>query len=123
MGKIKFYTGALKKLDRNVVVSLEQTGEEVMTRVRNSGTMPFDTGAMQNEQTFVDDSQSSKGLVSIVTTSPQARRLYFHPEYDFQKINNANAGAEWFDDYAKGGRKVNDVQKIFSQFLKRNVGG
>lgn len=29
--------------------------------------------------------------------TPYARRLYYHPEYDFSKEKNAEAGAYWFE--------------------------
>jgi len=123
MAKLKFYPGKLKQLDQAVLRSLEQTGEEIKTRVINSAKMPFDTGSLQNEQTFVDDSNLKNGRVSLVTSAPQARRLYFHPEYDFQTINNAKAGAEWYNDFLPKGSRVKEVQQIFSAFLKRNQGG
>ena len=102
--------------------ALEMTGQQVLNDLRNEQTMPFDTGNLQNEQTYVDDSKSSKGVVSIVSDAPQARRLYFHPEYNFQQGKNPNAGAGWFDPYIDG-NKAKQVKQWFKQFVKRNGGG
>jgi hypothetical protein len=102
--------------------ALEMTGQQVLNDLRNSQSMPFDTGNMQNDQTYLEDKDSSKGKVSIVTDAPQARRLYFHPEYDFQKGKNPNAGAGWFEPYISGD-KVNKVRTWFKQFMKRTGGG
>lgn len=102
--------------------ALEMTGQQVLNDLKDSQTMPFDTGNMQNEQTFVDTENSSKGTVSIVTDVPQARRLYFHPEYNFQQGKNPNAGAGWFDPYIDG-NKTKFVRQWFKQFTKRNGGG
>jgi hypothetical protein len=53
-----------------------------------------------------------------VSTTPYARRLYFHPEYNFRKSNNANAGGKWFEGF------LNDdfVQSAYAALLKRNGG-
>lgn len=117
----KFNMGAIKQLDKNIQQALEKTAEELHGAVTTAQVMPFDEGALQNEDTFVDYSQSSRGIVSLITTSPQARRLYFHPEYDFQTINNPNAKGEWLEDWMKGGKQEDYVQKVFSQFLKEKL--
>lgn len=118
----KMNQSALRILSKAQRQALEMTGQQVLNDLRNSQTMPFDTGNMQNEQTFVDDSNSSKGQVSIVTDAPQARRLYFHPEYNFQTGKNPDAGAGWFDPYIDGD-KSSKVKQWFKQFVKRNGGG
>ena len=118
----KMNQGALSAISKAQRQALEMTGQQVLNDLRNSQTMPFDTGNMQNQQTFVDDSQSDKGQVSIVTDVPQARRLYFHPEYNFQQGKNPNAGAGWFDPYIDGS-KVATVKNWFKQFVRRNGGG
>jgi hypothetical protein len=117
--KLTFYPGKIKNLDKRVVENLELTAEELHTRIINSEKMPFDTGMMQNEQTFIDNSKSSQGLVSLVVDAPQARRLYFHPEYDFQTIKNSKAGGAWFADFLPGGSRSNEIAQIYSNLAKR----
>lgn len=111
--------GTLSKAQRQ---ALEMTGQQVLNDVRNEQTMPFDTGNLQNDSTYLDDSQSSKGQVSVVSDTPYARRLYFHPELNFQRGKNPNAGAGWFDPYLEGA-KFNKVKEWFKQFTRRNGGG
>lgn len=113
---------ALATLAKAQRQALEMTGQQVLNDLRNEQTMPFDTGNMQNDQTFVETEQSSQGKVSIVTDVPQGRRLYFHPEYNFQTGKNPNAGAGWFDPYVDGD-KTPLIKKWFKQFVKRNGGG
>lgn len=102
--------------------ALEMTGQQVLNDLRDEQTMPFDTGNLQNDQTYVDDSKSSEGQVSLVSDTPYARRLYFHPEYNFQRGKNPNAGAGWFDPYIDGD-KARKVKEWFKQFVRRNGGG
>ena len=72
--------------------ALVQTAEALHTEVVQAEVMPRDMGTLQNESTFVDTSGRDFGRVSIVSSTPYARRLYFHPEYNFHR-------GEWFDEY------------------------
>lgn len=120
-GTIKLNTAKLEELTKQQYISLAQTADAMLTDLRDEQLMPFDTGNMQNDSTFIDDSQKMQGRVSIVTTAPQARRLYFHPEYDFRTTNNARAGGKWFEPYINGS-KSNFVKKAFATLFKRNGG-
>jgi hypothetical protein len=84
--------------------------------------MPFDTGNLQGESTFVDYDSSKYGRVQIVSSTPYARRLYYHPEYNFQKGENPLAGGEWFKYWLPGGIYEDFAQNAFKKFLKRNGG-
>ena len=119
---VKMNPGAVSTLARAQRQALEMTGQQVLNDVRDEQTMPFDTGNLQNDQTYMDDSKSAQGVVSVVSDAPQARRLYFHPEYNFQQGKNPNAGAGWFDPYIDG-NKAKQVKEWFKQFVKRNGGG
>ena len=113
---IRINTRALDMLDNAQLEALAMTGDATLTELRDRQVMPFDTGNMQNDSTFLDDSQ--KGKVSIVTTTPQARRLYFHPEYNFKRGNNHSAGGKWFESF------LNDdfVKKTYAQLLRQRGG-
>lgn len=113
---IRIDTRALDMLDNAQLEALAMTGDATLTELRDRQVMPFDTGNMQNDSTFLDDSQ--KGKVSIVTTAPQARRLYFHPEYNFKRGNNHSAGGKWFESF------LNDdfVKKAYAQLLRQRGG-
>ena len=108
---------AIAKLVKSQQQALEQTGAEILTRTINDAVIPFNIGTMQNEQTFVDNSQSKQGLIGIVTDTPYAMRMYMHPEYNFQTVNNANARGEWWYPFISGAKKE-EPNKIFRQLLK-----
>lgn len=92
----------VKKLMKEVLV---ETAHALKSDLQKSQTMPFDTGELQNRKTFVDDSKKKAGKITIVSDGPYARRLYFHPEYKFQKTKNKNASGMWFDPYISGDKK------------------
>ena len=112
----------IKQLKQNAIIALEQTGDYLIDEVVNAQVLPFDTGTMQNESTFVDKSKSSSGTVSIVTSTPYGRRLYFHPEYNFKTENNPNAKGKWLEDWTENGKYAKDVKKAYAHFYKQ-LGG
>lgn len=119
---IKLNFGRIRELTQAAVTSLEQTGEYLHEEVQQAQVMPFDTGNLQNESTFVDTSESKSGKVTLVSSTPYARRLYYHPEYNFRKDENPNAGGEWYKDWLPGGSKENDCKDAFKRFYKHNSG-
>lgn len=118
---IKLNEAKLKELTKQQCISLAQTADAVLTDIRDEQLMPFDTGNLQNDSTSVDDSQQVQGRVSVVSTAPQARRLYFHPGYNFRRNNNAKAGGKWFEPYINGSKKE-FIVNAFKELFKRNGG-
>jgi hypothetical protein len=116
---VRFDWGRIRNLEDSAVKALEQTAEAVHTEVVQAQVFPRDTGNLQNESTFVDYSHSSDGKVTIVSSTPYARRLYFHPEYHFQKDENPNARGEWYEDWLPGGIKADFAKKAFEKIYKR----
>ena len=47
--------------------------------------------------------------------------MYFHPEYNFQKANNPNAGGEWLEPWINGDKK-DFVPDTFQAILKKEAG-
>jgi hypothetical protein len=119
---IKLNLPVIRNLDAGQQRALIKTADAIKTDLQQAQIMPFDTGALQNRSTFVDTSRAAHAKVSIVSDTPYARRLYFHPEYHFSKRENPHAGAKWFDDYIDGAKKEY-AQKLFAKFMKREVGG
>ena len=114
--RIELNMSVLNMLDKAQLDALAMTADATLKELRDRQVMPFDTGNLQNDSTFVDDSQ--KTTVSIVTTAPQARRLYFHPEYNFKRANNSRAGGKWFESF------LNDtfIQNAYAKLLKQRGG-
>ena len=118
---IKMNFPKIRQLTEAQVMALEQTAEALHTNVVRAQVFPRDTGNLQNESTFVDCSESSKGKVSIISSTPYARRLYFHPEYHFQTTENPNARGEWYEDWITGD-KAEYCQKAYKRIYRRIAG-
>lgn len=97
--------------------SLVETADAIKSNLIQSQTMPLDTGELQNRNTFIDDSKKKRGKVSIVSDTPYARRLYFHPEYRFKQDKNPKAGGMWFEPYISGNKK-NYAQRTFAKIMR-----
>ena len=130
----------IKQLTQAQSQALEQTAEALHTEVVQAQVFPRDTGAMQNERSFIKAGETVSatyedgamatntitkekgGRVSLITSAAQARRLYFHPEYHFQTKENTNARGLWYEDWLPGGSKDQFCQKAYKEIYRRIVG-
>lgn len=131
--KIKLNLPVLKQLDTAQQTALRNTTDALLRQIKNSQVMPFDTGNLQNESTFADYANLAEGETKIVSSTPYARRLYFHPEYKFHRAvwvdkdgkkhgANKNAGGKWLAPWLKDGARQNFCQKAFARFYKQEAG-
>lgn len=114
--------GAIDALSDNAVKALAMTADALLSELKNAQVMPFDTGNLQNESTFVDDSQARSGVVILSSSTPYARRLYYHPEYNFSRKENAAAGGEWLRFWLPGGTRQNFCREKFKEIYKELCG-
>jgi len=134
MGKgftIKLNQAAIRKLTQGQIRALEKTAEALHTEVVQAQVVPRDTGALQNTKFYVDYAESYRGYVALIHQGPYARRLYFHPEYNFHQSpwtdkkgsheGNANAKGEWFEDWLPGGEKEDFAENAFAKFLRQEA--
>lgn len=119
---VKMNFPRIKQLTQAAVTALEMTAEALHTEVVQAQVMPFETGNLQNESTFVDYSESKQGKVTLVSSTPYARRLYYHPEYNFQTDENPFAGGEWYEPWLPGGVRQDFARNVFKRFYKKAGG-
>ena len=119
---IKLDLPMIRKLTEAQVEALEETAEVLHTEVEQAQVFPFDKGTLQGEATFLDRSESKNGKVSIVSSTPYARHLYFHPEYHFQTGENPNARGKWYTDWLPGGKEADFAAKAFKEICRRLTG-
>ena len=117
----KLNYGEIARINQTIELALIETADATLADLQDSQTMPFDTGALQNRGTNRDTSNISKGVVSIVSDTPYARRLYYHPEYNFRTDKNPHAGGMWFQPYIDGNKKAfcqNAFKRLLGSTLK-----
>ena len=121
MVEIKLDAAALARLGEAAKAAALETMEAVKTDLVGSQTVPFDNGTMQG--TLHTEQFVSEGVCHTVlqTDGPQARRLYFHPEYNFQHGHNPNAGAAWYAPYEADGGKKSLIPETFAARMKEKL--
>lgn len=118
---VNIYDAVVGELEQAAQTALAKTAEAVHTDVVQAQVMPRDTGTLQNESTYVDLSELSLGKASLVSSTPYARRLYYHPEYHFSTVENPNAKGRWLESYVSG-KKQEFVKDTFEKLFKKESG-
>ena len=119
---IKLNMARINELSQAAVRALDLSAEELHTEVVQAQVMPFDTGHLEEDATFVDYSNSQNGKVTLVSSTPYVRRLYYHPEYNFQTKENPNAKGKWLDDWLPGGGEADFAPNAFKRLYKKEAG-
>jgi hypothetical protein len=97
--------------------AVEMTAEAVLSDIKTSSVTPKQTGELERSG-FVDTSKLNELITSIVFDTPYARRLYFHPEYNFRTDKNINAQGLWMQSYIDGDKK-DFVKETYMKFFKQ----
>lgn len=91
------------------------TMEALKRDIEKAEIVPRDIGTLE-ESVTANTGFINKGTVKLEYNTPYARRLYYHPEYNFQTEENANAQGKWLDTYIDGDKKdyaKDTYKKIF----------
>ncbi|NLN46297.1 MAG: hypothetical protein GX153_07005 [Clostridiaceae bacterium] len=119
--RIKIDKAAVNRILAQARTAAEQTAHAVRTDVQDAGVVPFETGTLQNTS-FVENREKKKGLFRLVYNTPYARRLYWHPEYNFRTDKNPNARSEWLEAWLTGEKK-DFAHKTFVALFRRRLKG
>lgn len=98
--------------------ALEMTTEAVLSDIKTSAVVPKETGDLEGKNSFVDLSEINNLIARVVFDTPYARRLYWHPEYNFRKDKNPNAQGKWMESYLTG-EKQSFIKDTYSKFFKQ----
>lgn len=113
---------ALGKLKKAQVIAVKKTAMKMLDEKIDSQEIPMNEGTLQNVLTDVDDKAASNGIVQIISQGPYASRLYYNPQFNFNKEFNTNAKGEWWEDFLTGSKKDRPEQ-LFMYFYKKASGG
>ncbi|AIY83627.1 hypothetical protein U729_2609 [Clostridium baratii str. Sullivan] len=113
---IKLDSSKINTLIKAKNKALEETTEAILSDIKRSAVVPKDSGELERS-CFVDLSRVDDGITSINFDTPYARRLYWHPEYNFRQDKNINAQGKWMQSYIDGDNKE-FVTDTYSEFFK-----
>ena len=101
--------------------ALEETTENILSDIKTSAVVPKgDTGELERSG-FVDLTKLNSGIATIIFDTPYARRLYWHPEYNFRHDKNINTQGKWMQSYIDGDNKefvINAYKENLKKFSK-----
>lgn len=112
----------LKMLKEAQIIACKKTAMKMLAEKVDAQEIPMNEGTLQNVLTDVDDSAAKKGKVQIVSQGPYAMRLYYNPQFNFNKEFNVNAKGEWWEDFLTGKNK-DRPKKLYQYFYKKAAGG
>lgn len=116
---VKLDPGKLKEIQEAIEPSIQQAVAAVKSDIVSSQVVPKETGELERS---VFMKKKSRSKYRIIYDTPYARRLYWHPEFDFRKDKNQNAKGLWLQEYIDGGKK--DLFKTaFKARLEANTKG
>lgn len=118
--KVTLYPDKIRKLQEIAQKAFELTVEAVLSDIRMSQTVPKNTGEL--ERSGFTEIDVKKMVAKNIFDEPYARRLYWHPEYDFRQDKNQYAGGLWMQTYIDG-EKRHFVKETYGKFLKQLGGG
>lgn len=120
--EIKLDLGRIGQISRAAQDAALETVGALRGEVVTAQVMPFDTGNMQNTDTSVNQHVDGDEIhTQLNTDTPYARRLYHHPEYNFQDGNNHNAQGEWLRHWLPGGDLEGFVPDIFKKRMEARM--
>lgn len=115
--------GALGNIGRAVQdVSLETVGA-LRGEIITGQVVPFDTGKLQESIGGIEQFEQGDETHTMLNIgdTPYARRLYFHPEYNFQTANNPNAQGQWAEPWLPGGDLEGFAPDTFAQRMEEKL--
>lgn len=121
---IKLELSALARISQEAQNAALETVGALRGEIVSAQVIPKDYGTLEASVGAV--AQFTKGE-EIHTTlglgdTAYARRLYFHPEYNFQTVNNANAQGKWAAPWLPGGDLEGFIPDTYHERLKARIG-
>jgi hypothetical protein len=121
--EIKLDLSPLSDISQEALNAALETMGALRTEILTAQVTPKDTGKLEESggaiDQFADGSEIHTTL--CIGDTPYARRLYFHPEYNFQTVNNPNAQGEWAQPWLPGGDLEGFVPDAFAGRLEERL--
>lgn len=122
----------LKHIDDSIAKALAMSGKVLMDDIREAQVIPRMDGTLSGEGFTCDETTAKRGFIRFTFSTPYARRLYFHTEYNFHKEpwvspdgrrhdGNPNAQGEWMLNWFKGGMYEDRPAEILANILARFI--
>ncbi|OSA92560.1 UNVERIFIED_ORG: hypothetical protein B2H93_14470 [Clostridium botulinum] len=111
---IKLDNVKINGLEKASKQAFEMTVEAVLSDIKTSAVVPKETSTLEDS----GFTQIKDMVASIIFDTPYARRLYWHPEYNFRTDKNINAQGKWMQAYIDGDKK-DFINETYAKFFKQ----
>lgn len=133
--EIKLNLSSLDGIRREIMDAALETMAAVKGEVVTAQVVPRDYGTLEGSMGAIDQAVQDGEIVTAlcVGDTPYARRLYHHPEYNYQKANNpntpgngtqqrnANAQGKWMEPWLPGGENESFIPETFENRLNARL--
>lgn len=118
--QISLNLGALENVHRAVQDSALETVGALRTEIVSSQVTPKNDGTLENSGGAIDQVKVGEDVhtTMCIGDTAYARRLYFHPEYNFQTVNNPNAQGAWAAPWLPGGDREGFIPDTFAHRME-----
>ena len=113
---VSWNPSAITGINNNLIRAFEQSVESMKTDVIQEQVVPFNSGQLQNDISL-NTTKEAQGEILLTTSINYAARMYFHPEFNFQTVNNQNARGLWYEMWIRGSKKY-FLQDSFKRFYQ-----
>ena len=129
---IKLDGNALRACKQAQIEALVESAKTLQDTIREEGVIPRMDNHLAGEKFTINVSEAKRGVIYLEHEGPYARRLYFHPEYNFHKspwvdkdgkehLGNRNAMAYWFSWWEEGGKYHRVPASLYADALRRRM--
>lgn len=119
--EVKMKKFQLRILSKAHIKAFEMTAEALKTEINLNEVTPKQTGTLE-KSLKIETGGLNRGKIKIMYDTPYARRLYYHPEYNFRTDKNRNAKGLWLDDLLTGDNQ-DFVEKTYNEFYRKITKG
>ena len=123
--EIKLDLSKFESIHRAAQDAALETVGGLRSEVQNAQVVPRDQGFLENSMRAPEQIIQGDEIHTVMTQGggdvPYARRLYHHPEYNFQTVNNPNAQGEWLKPWLPGGDLESYVPDTFTEKMEESL--
>lgn len=118
--EIKLNLSFMGNFNRGVQDASLETVGALRTEIIGAQVIPKDQGDLEESTGAVDQFEQGDDIHTTVNLgdTAYARRLYFHPEYNFQTVNNPNAQGLWAQPWLPGGDLESFIPSTFARRME-----
>lgn len=121
--EIRMDLNTLESIGRAAQDAALETVGALRGEIISAKVVPRDNGKLEESMGGIDQFQEGEELHTAlcIGDTPYARRLYFHPEYNFQDANNPNAQGKWAEPWLPGGDLEGFAPDTFADRMKERL--